>query len=198
MSNRRYRTIASIYIIVASLAVANGQGAVEKEPLLDLKTIQNRLTFRSHIRESDEDVNKQLISDIRKRGVKFVLSEKDIKALKKAGGSKDLIKAINESIPPKLKRLIELDTIYRENYDSRSVEQRKKAIDAGKEILRDYSDYPEIEGLVEYLKIAIPKLEDWIRRSQEIRDPRSSSSFSPSRVKLSSTISIRSHSSAMI
>lgn len=136
----------------------------EKHNFLNFNDILTRLTFTSRVSTSTEKINEQLIKNVQKRKVNFILSSKDQNSLKKAGASDSLIKAIRENLPNELKENLTLITeqqaLYKEftgNYNG-SIEQKKIALVAAKEFVKKYSDVVE-KDIIDYLVAVIPQLE---------------------------------------
>jgi hypothetical protein len=63
------------------------QAKADKEKPLELQEILLKLTFTSRINHSFEKLNKQLVVAVQKRGVNFIVSDEDRRAIKKAGGN---------------------------------------------------------------------------------------------------------------
>ncbi len=109
------------------------QGQPEKP--FSLNDIQAELNSISRIIKSTEEINKVLITEVRKRGVNFTLTFEKTKFLKKAGASDLLIKVICENLPKKIEEQIILYKKFTDNYAG-TLEQKRKALEAAKEICK--------------------------------------------------------------
>jgi hypothetical protein len=165
--------ILGVFAPIATLGQSK-ETELQKERPVTFNEVLTKLRFTYRINQPLEQLNMKLTAAVRKRSVNFLLSEKDKKALKEAGGSDELIKAIDDAIPPekkeRMREQIRLDTIYRENYDG-NYEQRKKAIEAGKEFLLKFGDDEDVKEFVDYLRNALPVLEERIQQSRQIDRP---------------------------
>ena len=120
-----------------------------------------KLVFTSRISKSTEEINEQLVKDIKERKVNFILSYEDEESLKKTGASEALIKVIRENLPKEIERKIILYKKYTDNYDG-NVSQKRIAIDAAKEYIKRYGENEEDKEIIDYLKKTIPILENQI------------------------------------
>jgi len=151
--------IVSIFTSLFVFLIGRQQVQAQQEKHLNLNDIRETLVFRSGVSKTTEEINEQLITDIRKRGVDFMLSTEDEGALKKAGGSDLLIKSIRENLPKRLEKNI----LYRKfltNYDG-TIKQMKIAVEAAKEYVRKFSDDDDkdVKEIIDYFKAVIPELE---------------------------------------
>jgi len=140
------------------------QGQQEKP--LNLQEIRKTLVFRSRISITTEELNEQLISEIRKRKVNFILSSEEEESLKKAGGSDLLIKTIHKVLPEKTRGKILLYQKYIDNYYG-TAEQIKIALEAAKEYVKKFSDDEVDKELLKYFKDVIPMLEKLTETDKE-------------------------------
>ena len=144
-----------------------------KERPVELQEILSKLTFTSRINHSFEELNKELVSAVQKRGVNFVIMDKDRQAIRKAGGNDELIKTVDAAPKPKIMlatsslspgdvRLIDeenrLYNIILMNYKASDRVRLQKAIDAAKEFLRRFGDDPGAKTQVDWIK---PKILIW-------------------------------------
>lgn len=164
MKNCSYK-IAIAYTCIGLFIFLAGQRQVEGqiEEQLTLKQIIKTLKFKSKSK-SMNNVNEQLIMDVRNRTVGFELTAKSEKTLKNAGANAKLIKVIRENT---LKSLNEATTLYKkftDNYDG-TLEQKKLALTAAKEFMDKYSSNDEANNrqVINYLREFIPYLEQVIR-----------------------------------
>jgi len=153
------------------------QPKTEKEKPVELQEILSKLTFTSRINHSFEKLNKQLAVAVQKRGVSFILSDEDKRAIKKAGGNDELIKAIDAApnlnpvfgagLSPEESRLLnEQNRLYQiitTNYRSHDPEILQKVIDAAKEFLRRFGDDPRAKPQVDWMRPKIPIWENQMR-----------------------------------
>lgn len=147
---------AGLFILLTS---QQSQGQEERP--LNLNDIQKVLVFRSRISVTTAELNYQLISEIRKRKVNFILTLDDEKSLKKAGGGDLLIKTIQENLPEKLREKIILYQKYVDNYAG-TLKQKKIALEAAREYVKKYSDSKDDKEIIDYFNAAIPVLEQHI------------------------------------
>lgn len=171
MKNRRYKLkiICVIVGILFCLAFQKQIQAQEKKPL-NLNDIAVKLTFTSRIGKSNEKINEELIADVGKRKVNFILKSEDENLLRKAGAGDSLIKAIHENVPNEVRELEEQTALYKkyvENYKG-TIEQKKKAIEAAKEFIEKYAEDVDAEIVIKYLKKAIPLLEKSVAVQKQI------------------------------
>lgn len=166
-----FYNLAVVFIKAALFVFLNGtqiQGQ-EKQDYLNLNSIQLKLVFTSRIIETTEEINEQLIKDIKERKVNFILSSEDEESLKKAGASEALIRVIRENLPKEIKEKIVLTNekvaLYRkftDNYDG-NVSQKKIAIDAAKEYVKRYRDDKDDKEIIAYFTKVIPELESIVK-----------------------------------
>ena len=153
----RFAVYISLLIFFTGLQI---QGQQDKP--ISFNDIQKTLVFRSRISKTTDELNEQLISEIRKRKVNFILSSEQEKSLKKAGGSDLLIKTIHEVLPEKLKVKFLLYQKYLDNYDREAFEKKKIALEAAKEYVKKYSDDKEDKEIIDYFREVITILEKLI------------------------------------
>jgi hypothetical protein len=153
------------------------ESIVKNSENVSFNDILSKLTFTSRISKSIEQINDELIKEIRKRKVNFVLKVEDEKEIKKAGGNELLIKTIRENLQegfkeknsqakekPISKEVKENQDLY-EKYTSNyrgTIEQKKIAVKAGKEYIEKYGNDERYKSQIEYLKKAVPRLEDFV------------------------------------
>ena len=152
-------TIISVFISLFVFLICQQQVQAQQENHLNFNDIRETLVSKSRNSKTTEETNEQLITDIRKRGVDFMLSTEDEDALKKAGGSDLLIKSIRENLPKKLEKNI-LCGKFLNNYD-RTIKQMKIAVEAAKEYVKKFSDDDDkdVKEIIDYFKSVIPELE---------------------------------------
>jgi hypothetical protein len=139
-----------------------------KQNHLNLNDILTKLTFTPSINKSTEEINQQLIEEIQKRKVNFILSSEDENSLKKAGASNSLIKAIRGNLPnefkEKLTLVAEQQVLYKkftDNYNG-TLEQKKIALVAAKEFVKRYSDDESVKEIIDYFVKIIPSFETMV------------------------------------
>ena len=155
--------MSAVIICIGLFVFANSQKiqGQEKKDYLNLNSIRLKLVFTSRISKSTEEINEQLVKDIKERKVNFILSYEDEESLKKTGASEALIKVIRENLPKEIERKIILYKKYTDNYDG-NVSQKRIAIDAAKEYIKRYGENEEDKEIIDYLKKTIPILENQI------------------------------------
>jgi len=155
-----FRTmIISTFISLFVFLIGQQQVQAQQGKPLNLNDIQKTFISTSHISKTIEELNEQLITDIRKRKVNFILTSEDEDSLKKAGGSDLLIKEIRENLPERTKEKIILYQEYLNNYDKKTVPEIKIAVKAAKEYVKKFSDDKDDKEIIDYFKAAIPNLE---------------------------------------
>ncbi len=136
---------------------------------ISLDEIESKLANISKANKSLQKIDKELIEEIHNRKVSFILSSEDYEKLSQLGATELLTQAINDNTSEKIAYLLkESKSIYQtyiDNYKG-NIEQRKIAIEAGKEFIELFSDVAAFKPQIDYLKKAIPKLEDWIKQSE--------------------------------
>ncbi len=152
-------TIIFIFISLFVFLIGQQRVQAQRENHLNFNDIRETLVSKSRNSKTTEETNEQLITDIRKRGVDFMLSTEGEDALKKAGGSDLLIKSIRENLPKKLEKNI-LYGKFLNNYD-RTTKQMKIAVEAAKEYVKKFSDDDDkdVKEIIDYFKSVIPELE---------------------------------------
>lgn len=151
--------IKTVFICIGLFVFLSGQKVLgQQEKPLNFNDILSRFTSNSRINNSIKEINEQLITDIRKREVNFILTFEDKNSLKKAGATDLLIKTIDENLPETLREKIVLYKKYLDNYEG-SLSQMKKALKAAKEYVKRYSDDEENKKIIDYLNESIPILE---------------------------------------
>ncbi len=141
--------VISIFISLFVFLIGQ-QVQAQRENHLNFNDIRETLVSKSRNSKTTEEINEQLITDIRKRGVDFMLSTEGEDALKKAGGSDLLIKSIRENLPKKLEKSI-LYGKFLNNYD-RTTKQMKIAVEAAKEYVKKFSDDDDkdVKEIIDY------------------------------------------------
>ncbi len=134
MKNCGYKTAAVsmcivLFIIFAGQLPVKGQ---QDEPLT-LKQIIKILKSKSNDK-SIYAINEQTIKNVRKYNVSFELTARDEKSLKNAQASDALIKVISENTPKALEEAKLLYQKFTDNFNG-TLEQKKLAVDAGKDII---------------------------------------------------------------
>ena len=129
--------------------------------------IFDNLVFGSRFNKSVGEINTWLIEQIQKRKVDFSLRPEEEKSLKRIGASDSLIKAIRENFSKELQEKTNLYKKFTDNYNGKTTEQKKIALDAAKEFIEKYADDEESKDIIEYLKKFIPYMEKKI--SSEIQ-----------------------------
>jgi len=80
-------TIISIFISLFVFLIGQQQVQAQTEKALNFNEILSTLKSTSGIKKSTDEINEQLITDIRKRKVNFTLTHEKRDSLKKAGGN---------------------------------------------------------------------------------------------------------------
>lgn len=157
--------LCSSFLVHAQSIVSN----IKKEPPFNLQEIRTRLIFRSSVKETDKQANENLISELNKRGIGFMVLPDDEKLLRKAGANDRLIKVIkdlSEKIEPRLKEKNLLYQVFLDNYSKTSSEQKMVAIDAANEFIKKFGNDEDCAEIVRYLKVWIPRTEKNLREIQ--------------------------------
>ena len=166
--------ILGLIVFIISQSQIYGQ---EKPNYINLNYILVKLTFTSRISHSTQEINEQLIKDIRERQVDFILSSENEKWVKDSGGSDLLITEIRANLPKNIEEKLhfwnEADALYqkyRDNYQG-DFKQKNIALEAAREFIKRYGDEKNIKeefreeftadykAIITYLKSMIPKLE---------------------------------------
>lgn len=166
MRSQFFRTISITVCIGLLIGVIGQEVQGQQEKPLNLQEIRKTLIFRSRPSKTTEELNEQLIAEIRKRKVNFILSSQEEESLKKAGGSEMLIKTIHEVLPEKTRGKILLYQKYIDNYYG-TAEQIKIALEAAKEYVKKFSDDEVDKELLKYFKDVIPMLEKLVETDKE-------------------------------
>ncbi len=174
MKNQTFK----LFLIFTGLFVfltAQNTPAQERSEYIDLNYILAKLTFTSRISKSTEQINDELIKEIRERKVDFVLVNEKEKEIEKAGGNELLIKTIHENPQKEIKAAFDENAAlyqqYLDNYKG-NIEQKKIAIKAGKEYIEKYGDDADFKPQIEYLKKAILELENIVNCCEPDIDPK--------------------------
>jgi len=80
-------TIISIFISLFVFLIGQQQVQAQTEKALNFNEILSTLKSTSGIKKSTDEINEQLITDIRKRKVNFTLTHEKRDSSKKAGGN---------------------------------------------------------------------------------------------------------------
>ena len=114
---------------------------------------------------------------VRKRCVDFVLNETTSWAFKMAGASDALIREVDSCISPEQRAAITdrdaakpisdkmsedavlIGDLFRTLFSRKDIENRKRAIEVGREFLRRFEHREDARELVDYLKTQLPKME---------------------------------------
>lgn len=166
MKAKFYR-ITTISLCFGFFVFLIGQQKVnaQQEKHLSFNDVISKLTFTSRINKTTQEINEQLISDIQKRGVNFILDSDDEESLKKAGANDSLIRTIKKNLPKEIKEKLvsvkEKESLYKKFTDNYAgtLEQKKIALEAAKEFVKRYSNDEDIKVLIDYFVKAIPQLE---------------------------------------
>lgn len=169
-----------ILIVLVSLIFAINTQAQKKPNYITLHEIKSKLIALTFKKTPKDEVSKQLQEEIQKRKVDFVLLMEDRVFLKEVGGDDLLINAIRNNTlenagkllkeyEEELKELEESKIIYQKYLDNYkgNLAQIKIAIEAGKEFLRKFGDNVHFTLQSDYLKRAVPKLEERVKREQQ-------------------------------
>lgn len=163
MNNIAHKKIATIFIgffILLSCQQIQGQQEIK---YVSACNIFDNLVFGLRFDSSIDEINKVLVKRVQELGVDFTLSLEEEKSFRKIGASDLLIKAIRENFSKTLREKIDLYKKFTDNYNGKTIEQKKIAVDAAKEFIEKFSD--EEDGskiLIEYLRKVIPALEKQI------------------------------------
>lgn len=157
-----YKRIISLVFIGLFMFLINPQQAHGQQEIKYVSAchIFDNLVFGLRFNKSIDEINRLLIKEIQERGVDFTINSEEENSFKKIGASDLLIKAVREKFSTKLREQIDLYKKFTDNYDGKTVEQKKIAVDAAKEYIKKFSE--EEDGskvLVEYFRKVIPALE---------------------------------------
>ena len=152
-----------IFIFIGLLVLADQQTVFcqQSEPI-SLNDITVKLTSTSRNGKSVDEMNQQLIKEVSKRKVDFVLDDKGAEILKKTGANDLLIKAVRENMAKKLEQFI-LYKKYFDNFEG-DLEQRKLALEAAKEFVKKYGDEEEQKSIIIYFNSAIEFFEKHLKK----------------------------------
>src|SRR5688572_12954679 len=111
-----------LFLIFTGLFVfltAQNTPAQKKSDFVNLNYILTKLTFTSRISKSAEQINDELIKEIRERKVDFILEKEIEKEIEKAGGNKLLIKTIRKNLREGFKERVSLSKQIHSNKDNK-------------------------------------------------------------------------------
>ena len=111
--------------------------------------------------KSVEEINKELVNEIRENKVNFTLKSADQKKLKEVGANDLLIEAIRQNLREDSKEAILIYQKYVDYYESDNLEQIKIALDAAKEFVEKFENDGCYTEQVKYFKNAIPVLDNF-------------------------------------
>jgi hypothetical protein len=139
----RLISIVFFMLLAAFSAQVLAQGAAptpQKPAEVTYEEILKKFRFRAYPKQPDAEINKETTDAIAKRGLWYVLSDKDRKELMSAGASADLISAIDEAVPEfEKKRLGEIIHDYKvilDNWSLTDAEHITRFISACKDFLK--------------------------------------------------------------
>lgn len=150
-----------LFFFFVSVVFINAQNLFAQKKPSHINLHQIILILSTQNGKSAKEINTNLIEEIRKNKVNFILSAKDENTLKNLGASDVLIIAINENASKETKeefaqKLYAL-TICNEPCTQSNSEQ---IIGSSKQFIKVFENDPNYELQVRYLKKAIPKLEE--------------------------------------
>lgn len=168
--SKRFVYSCSLLLFLAAGICVTGQksaDAPKQKERVSKKEVLASFLFTSRITKPSETVNKELIAEIAERKVDFVLDDLLSERIRKAGGSEELLTAIDKSLSDvekvRLKDIIRLDALIRENYNGKTVEKIQITIKAGYEFIDKFADEPGYEDMVNWLKDNLPRLKHRIQ-----------------------------------
>lgn len=113
-----------------------------------------------------DEANQDLIVEIQKRGVNFVLSAEEEWAFQLLEASDELIIAIREAVPAEQRAAIlaateraKLYNTFSNNYRQSDLISRRTALEAGKEFVQRYRSDPAVKDAVSFINRYIPQLQ---------------------------------------
>lgn len=162
------------YSVFLTLLLLFGQTILSQENKcnqIPLDTVLTKLRYNPFKPKSVEELNRELINEIREQKVSFNLDAKNEKTLRKSGANNLLIETIRQNPPPKeFKEAVLIYQKYIDNYESNNVEKLKIAIEAAKEFIAKFENDDCYLEQIKYLKDAIPALEARIYKD-DFHDP---------------------------
>jgi hypothetical protein len=156
----------TILIILCGLLAASAQqpSKVDEGPI-SLQLIRTRLIDSKALNESNDEANKRVIAEIKRRTVEFMLEESDRTYLKEAGATKKLLEAIDKSLPESKRQKalmlhdeIRIYSVIVANYNKKTLPELKIALEAAQEFVERFSSDSEAKDQLDWLRALIPSL----------------------------------------
>lgn len=161
-----------LFCTLLSIALAIPAAAQEDDhdPPVTKREISVSLRLAGDLPENLEKTNRELIEEIRDRGVNFALSTEEEWALQLQDASPELIVAIREALAPAERQAV-LDNTQRDglynafmtNRGREDVASKQIAIASGKEFIRRYRSDPSQANTIRLMERTIPTLERSVR-----------------------------------
>ena len=153
-------TCKIILIFIALVVFLNAQQLQAQENNVNLNYIFSKLTSQTD--KSTEEINTELIKEISKRKVDFILSLEDEESLKNSGANNLLIGTIDENASEETKQeFIQKFNSFMGVCDKNCAAYRNQHFEQlnqlGKQFIRVFSNVPEYELQVAYLKNSYSK-----------------------------------------
>ena len=149
----------------ALVVVAQEKSKTNDEPV-SYQAIRMKLVFRSKTHESDAGISGRIAKDVKRLTVDFMIVTEQEGALKEIGATNELISAIRSAFPEAKRKYItlidemsELYIRFTDNYARKTASEMKIAIEAGKEFLRRFGEYPEVKEQVDFITSQLSRLE---------------------------------------
>lgn len=160
------------FIFLMGLLLLSGQIVSGQEQQcggeVSLKEMLTKFRFTSRREKTAEQINEELIGEVRRRKVNFALNAADEKSLREAGATDRLIETVRENYPEKLNKAYRLFTRYNEIVSTEAWSQNSGEIKELLEIAKEYVAVFENDACykrqVDYFKDFIPVLEKDIEK----------------------------------
>jgi hypothetical protein len=161
------KVLVGFLCLVTSQAIVAQTDTKKTEELpVNSADILRKLTGTAETSKLTDQINKELIGQVKKRSVDFALNDDLIKQIKEAGGSELLLSAIDNALPKerkeRLKEMDRLEKIVRKNYARNST--LHLAIKAGQELIDKFSIDYECSEFLQWLKAQMPRWHERISR----------------------------------
>ena len=163
----RFGNQIGIFLLVAALVVgASAQGRSVSESPVTRGEVRQWLTATEDDPEQSEQANRELIEEIERRGVNFVLSHEEEWAFGLLEATDELLVAIRDAVPAAQREALlraaaqqRLYAAFMSNYTRTDLLSRRTALDAGKESIARFQNDPAVKTNFTFISRQLPNLE---------------------------------------
>lgn len=158
-----------LFTWLASAAIAQDASQPDDEPLTRGE-VRQWLTVTQDDPQLSEQANRELIAEIKERGVDFALSREEEWAFGLLEATPELIAAIRNALPTEKREAIlrtaaqeKLYSVFMTNYNRTDLASRRAALDAGKEFITRFASDAAVKEKRVFISRQLSNLERMVR-----------------------------------